>query len=398
MSGLQALVENNNAAVRRMEAIAPILCEWFDRELMQVHSQMPQKNGGLLMGCPVWGDDYIRRMALYSLPTLGSDRNITALSGRCWMVFYCQTGDRPAIWRFTRWLRQMGVYTILREIPDELIALANTTPEDRYGLLSAAQNVLAHMAGHAGMALHMYMPDHLYAEGYFERLLALGAEHEAIVQQGLSVNAATAPPAIERWRQDSGCLAIPDRELGRIVLDHLHPRSGMLCMNEARIPDLMPDSRQTWWRGRDAIHIADSCQNLIWLSPELCLDAPIAFTSTLDMLAPEYVRGSFYVPAVDDGLTFCELSDAGRIPPEGYVGLDRFLFRAWSQVAFTDDYLPYLERRSVFPIPEQDDYLADDEIERQHEWVLMALRSGKQQAMETYFAAQHPSRWMRGAA
>ncbi len=34
-------------------------------------------------------------MGLYCLPTLGGDRNIRALSGKCWLVLYTQLKDRP---------------------------------------------------------------------------------------------------------------------------------------------------------------------------------------------------------------------------------------------------------------------------------------------------------------
>lgn len=390
---LQALVENNVACVKRMEQIAPILCQWFDAELMELHRAMPQDHGGLLMGAPVWGDAYIRRMALYSLPTLGGDRNIQALAGRCWLVLYGAAGERPHLWKITRWLRQMGVRIIWRDIPDELIALAMQTPEDRYGLLACTQNLLAHMAGHAGMGLHMYMPDHLYCDGYFERLLALAQEHPAIVQQGVSVNAATAPADIEAWRDPSGVLAIPPRDLGALALKHMHPRSSMLMVNGAP-PGLMPDSRQVSWKGRDALHIADPCQNLAYLAPALCLDAPIAFTSTLDMLAPEYIPpGSWHMARPEDGLVFCELSDASRIPPPAYVDMDRFLLRAWAQVAFTEDYMEYFKRRCLVPIPEQDDGISDEAIAQHHEAIVQAMYDGKKTAMEVYFAGNHPSRW-----
>lgn len=393
---LKNLVDQNNASIRRMEAIAPLLSAFFDQELMAVHSQFPQANhGGLLMGCPIWGEDYIERMARYSLPSLGSDRNIRALSDCCWMVFYCRAVERPYIWELTRWLRQMGVHTIFRDLPDELLELVKKHPDHRYGPLSSIQNVLAHMAGHAGMGLHMYMPDIVYAEGYFERLLALAETHEAIVQQGISATEA-AIPEIERYRHPTGYLALPDREMGGIALRHIHPRSGKLVMNGLDFPNQLPDSRQVIWVGRDSIQIADCCQLISYLSPELCLDAPIAFTSTLDMLAPEYIRGDFYMPTVDDGLTFFDLSDEGRIPPAGYADLDRWVFRAWSQVAFTDDYMPYLSRRSCTPVPPRaGGWMEEGQIEHQHLTLLSAMADGKQQAMETFFSGQHPPRWER---
>lgn len=396
MSGddIKDLVESNATNVRRMLEMTPLMCQWFDRELMVVHSQMPQNYGGLLMGCPVWGADYINRMSRYSLSTLGSPKNIKALRNRAWMVIYCEPAERPILWMKTRFLRQNGIHTIWRDLPEELLKLAKEIPEARYGLLAVVQNVLAHMAGHAGMGLHMYMVDHSYCDGYFEALADLGGKYPGIIQQGVSVSAQSAADDLEKFRTEDGFLAIPDRALGGIALKHMHPRSHMYMMNNGSIPDKLPDGRQVIWKGKNALHIADSAQLLAWVCPELCLDAPIAFTSTLDMLAPEYIPpGMWYMPKADDGLAFCELSDDSRIPPRSYVGLDRFNLRAWSQVAFTEDYMDYMARRAEVPIPEQEDGLSDDEIKRQHNWFMQSLREGKGRAMEAYFNAQHPTRW-----
>lgn len=400
MSSLDALLKSNVTGMKRARALAPVLAEWFDNEFIDLHRSMPQRgDGGILMGCPIWGDAYIRRMALYSLPTLGTDRNIEALSGRCSIIFYTEMAARPPIWAATRWLRQSGIHTVFRHLPPALVRLANSNSEDRYGLLATVENIVAHTAGHIGAGIHMYMADHLYGPAYFENLDRLSKQHEAIVQQGVSVNAATAILPIEKWRQESGALEIPDIELGRIARNHMHPRSSMFVMNRGHIPDRMPDSRQCSWIGRDAIHIADPCANLAWIGPRLCLDAPVEFSSTLDMLAPDYIPGDqFYMPTRDDGLAFFELSDASRVASQDYVGLDQFLLRYWAQVAFTEDYEPYMQRRSVMPIPEQADGLDDAEIERQHQWVLMALRSGKAQTMEAHASSQFPSRWPRAAA
>lgn len=398
---LQQLVASNEASVRHMQTMAPMLSEWFSHELMVIHSQMPQRNGGLLMGCPVWGDDYIRRMLLYSLPTLGTDANINALRDRCWLVLYSRAADRPYIWKMTRWLRQMGIHTIFRDIPEDLLKLA-VIPEARYGLLGATQNILAHMAGHAGMGLHMYMPDHLYEAGYFESLMRLREQHDAIVQLGVSVNAATVRGPLQQFRDPSGALVLPGVALGDLALEHMHDRSAKLMLNGADFPNELPDSQQWIWKGRDAVHLAGASQNPVYIAPHLCLDAPVAFTSTLDMLHVEYIPAhdgvpQFYVPGPEDGMSFFEMSDENRIPVEGYANYTRWLYRSWSQVAFTDDYLPYLERRSLMPISPNEDGMEVEEIDRQHRQMMLMLRSGKREAMEIYFNGQNPARWERAA-
>lgn len=396
MNDLARLVANNKACIRRSVEVTPLMAEWFDRELLALPAS--QRRGGvILMGAPVWGPRYIQRMALYSLASMGSDRNIAALSGRCEMLFYTTRAERPLVWDATRWLRQCGVHTIMAELPEALVALASQTPEDRYALLATVQNILAHRAGRLGMGLHMWMVDHLYGEGYFERLGVLGTKHEAIVQQGVSVDVASAAGDLERWREPTGAIAIPDRELGGVALAHMHERSSrnVIGRDGRRVPDRMPDCRQVMWVGRDALCIADPCQNLAWLAPELCLDAPVNFMSTLDMLAPDYVRGPWYMPAADDGLAFCELSDADREPSEPHASLPRFLLRAWAQVGFTDDYWEYFERLCRVPIPPQADGLSDAEIDLQHRQVLELLRAGKTRSMEAYHRGQFPPRFDR---
>lgn len=390
---LVRLVDRNNASIRRMEAFAPALCQWFDSELMAVSSQLPQATGGILMGAPVWGQAYIERMLLYSLPTLGSPKNLEALSGKCSFVFYSTPGDRPILWQATRWMRQAGIHTVWRDIPQELLEML-THPESKYGVLSACQNALTHMAGHAGAGFHMYMPDHAYSDGYFHSLARLGAKYPAIVQQTVSVDIEAAKPELEFCRRDGSALVIPAKQLGAIALRHMHARSNGHIMNKGRIPDQMPDSRQAIWIGKDSIAIADCCRNLMWLAPELCMDAPIAFTSTLDMLAPEYIPpGTWYEPSADDDMVHVELSAGRHKEPRGYVSSERFILRCWAQVSYTEDYMEYMERLSRLPIPEQTDYLSEEEIERQHQWILNAMREGKTRAMEAYFARQHPSRW-----
>src|SRR5512139_3547969 len=108
MNEIDVLIESYDAQRKRMETVAPNMCVWFDHVLMQIHSSLPTSTVGLLMGCPVWCEAYIDRMMRYSLPTMGTDRNLAALSGKAVMVFYGLKVDRPLIWKATRWMRQMG--------------------------------------------------------------------------------------------------------------------------------------------------------------------------------------------------------------------------------------------------------------------------------------------------
>lgn len=368
---------------------------WFDAELMAVHAQMPQRHGGLLMGCPIWGKPYIERMVLYTLATLAAERNVAALSGRCWMVFYTTTPERPIVWQATRWLRQVGVHTLFRELPGELATLASKSPTARYALLAAVQNILAHMAGHAGMGLHMWMPDHPYSERYFERLGELGTHHEVIVQQSVSTDASVMERELERRREPGGAIAIPGLDLNGLAVRHMHRRSAIALMDASRIPDRLPSGRQLLWIGRDALHVADVCRNLVWVCPELCLDAPADFLSTLDVLAPNYIRGPWCDVSHDPDMAYCELSPANRVADERVFSRAQWTANVWEFSNFTDDYTPFFERRIRIPISEQAEFVPDGEIERQHQWAINVLRADKTAAMEAHFREQFPPRFPR---
>ena len=402
MNEIDLLLNHNSMVVKRMESMSPMLAQFFGASLLKIHEQMPTSHGGLLMGCPVWGRPYIDRMVKYSLPTLGSPRNIKYLSGKAVLVFFCFEEDRPYLWEATRWLRQERIHTLFRDLPPGLreIAIAKER-DDKYGILAPVQNLLAHMAGHAEMGLHMYMPDHVYCDGYFESLAKLGTKYPAIVHQGMSLDASKAMPELDKWRQvdNYSSISIPALRLGDLTISCMHPRSSQNVMNYGgSIPTdggtpVLPDCRQVAWIGKDALHIADPCHLVAWLCPELCLDAPISFTSTLDMLHPDYIPpGMWHMAGPDDGMVFAELSEPSSIVRE-WVGLERFLMRAWQQVAFTPDYMPYLSRRCLIRISEQAGYLSDAEIDRQHRWILDAMAKGKRWAMEAYFRGQCPPRW-----
>jgi hypothetical protein len=395
---IDILIESYDMQRKRMETVAPAMCQWFDLMLMQIHASLPVPTGGLLMGCPVWGEAYVDRMIRYSLPTLGSDKNLEALSGKAVMVFYGIKADRPIIWKATRWMRQMGIPTIWRDIPLELMQVLSQTAEDKYAILSTVQNLLAIEAGHNGMALHMYMIDHAYQDGYFYNLARLGGKHDAIVQQGCSVDVDSAAPDIENFRQaGTGAIAIPTQQMGAIILKHMHSRTSRTIMNGLDFPNQMPRSHQATWIGNGAIHMASAPQNIAWLSPQLCMDAPVAFTSTLDMLPPEYIPpGTAYMAGPDDGLAFCELSDPKRAAPASLLApgdMEGFIYRHWAQVGFTEDYMEYFGKRCLIRIPEQDDYMPDAEIAAQHNHILHAVKDGHVRSMKKMFRGQAPLRW-----
>jgi hypothetical protein len=113
-----------NIAVDRYEVIVKRLQPWFDEENSHLYGEAPVRGEGVLIGCPVWGKEYIERFALYSLPSIGSPANLAALAGHCRMVPYFQTEARPVLFWLTRWLSRAGIDIQFRTIPDSVLKLA----------------------------------------------------------------------------------------------------------------------------------------------------------------------------------------------------------------------------------------------------------------------------------
>lgn len=409
MNEIDVLIKSYDMQRKRMEGLSPLICQWFDIVLMDIHRSLPKQEGGILLGCPIWGPKYVDEMVRYSLASLGEEQNLQALAHKASIVFYGLKSDRPNIWAATRWLRQSGIHTVWRDVPAEMFHALKETPEDKYAILSPVQNLLAIEAGHNGMGLHMYMPDHLYCAGYFKRLAELGGKHPAIVQQTCSVDVGSAASDVEYWRQvGSDFLAIPPAQLGGLMLKHMHRRTSRTIMNGLNQGDY-PRSHQATWIGKDAIHMASAPQNIAWLCHELCMDAPVAFTSTMDMLPPDYIPfGMSYMAQPGDGLVHAELSspmDLVKAGLDGYGTLEEFVYRHWAQVGFTEDYMEWFTRRCLIPIPEGAAWewfegrdgrpMRGGEIAAQHRHIVSAVLQGHVPAMKRMFRGQAPLRWPR---
>lgn len=365
------------------QGIIPRLMEpWFDAEHEELYARAPVKGEGVLMGCPLWGRDYIERFACYCIPTLLAPANKAALKDRCRLVLFIPEAAKRLLHRLTRGLANAGITVVFRYIPEDVLRMLDTGDYGaRFRALALCGNVLTHMAGRAGMAYHMIQPDQTYAHRYFENLLRLGKDHQAITQMSLNVSLESAAEEIEQYRTPDGALVFPDRELGDLGYRHMHAQCQLHSMQVAKFPDAIPSSHRLWWQGRDAIHMYSAHTHPAWLSAELCLDSPVAFTSTLDTLLPEYIPPGpdgdpvFYVPTVDDGMMFIELSDSDKPANRPYVDAPEFCTNFWGNSSFSNAYMPFFVRPSLVPIKPQASYITDAEIERQFAEILAALEA-----------------------
>lgn len=378
--------------------IPTVVQPWFNAEHKELYGTPAIKGDGVLMGIPVWGRAYIERFLAFCLPTLGAPASIAALKGRCRLVIYTEPAARPLMHRRTGWLRRAGIEVLIRDIPDPVLGILDHGYYARFRVLACVQNVLTHMAGRAGMGFHMLQPDHLYSHAYFENMMRLGEKHDAVVQIG--INASLTDESIEDiegFRMESGVLSIPDRELGDLGFRHMHPQCRLHSMNDAKFPDRIPLSHRLWWQGKDTVHMYSAHENPAWLSPELCLDSPVAFTSTLDTLLPEYIPGDFYVPTIEDGMTFIEVSDGDKPANRPYVPLEEFYGEFWRNGSFSTEYVPYFERPTLIPIKPKASYLTDEVITKQFEQLMTGVMGAQASVGLKWLQNKYRSRFAKAA-
>ena len=389
----------------RAEHIAKRLQPWFDQEMYEIYGSPPDAPPGhwaqqhmtrLMMGFPVWGKEYIQRFVLYGLASIMAPPNLAALKGRCRVVIYTENAARPVLFRLTRPAHRAGIDFVFRNIPDWVLELTKEW-ESQFFVVGCVQNICAHMASRAGMAFSMTMPDHLVGPQFYPNLIRLGQKHEAIYQAGLSIEIGAAAEHIEQFRAEDGSLSVPDIELGNLAAKHLHPQSHAHLMNLAKVPDHMPMSHRLIWQGKESIHIHSCHGNPIWLAPHLLRDPPIAFTSTMDCLTPEYVPGEFYVPTPQDQMAFVEVSDFRKPELGQSVSADGFAEWVFNQTSFTDDYWPYFKRPSVMRCSPQPEGLDESEIDRQYAQVMEVLETRKGKMMSEFLQRKFGNRFQQDA-
>lgn len=346
--------------------------QWFGEAVAKLMDAPAPRGHGIVLGCPLWGDKYVERFKTYGLPTLTAPKNLQALRYRARLVLFTDRPSFIALWNATRDLERQGVEVLLPLIPLEVMQLWNKHETNKYWVLGTAQNIALQMCARWKMGFHMVMPDHMHGPRYFEnlfRLLTLGKR--AIAQTGISADITTAGPEIERWRDADGHIAIPDRDLCDIAWRHLHPQMQACVMSPGRFPDAMPNSHFLIWPGADRLHLYSPHMNAVYISPELCQRAQPRIPATLDAELPSFMPQDFYVPTIEDGLGFVEVSDSEKPADAAPVPFPAFAERALSQVNFSTDFMPFFQRCCEVPIHRA--FMTPDEIKAEHRAVLQKL-------------------------
>ncbi len=338
----------------------PKLEDWYYAALARLYDEVPPRRDGILvMGCPVWGDQFIHEFAHWCVPSMMEPESAAALRrDGCRLVVCTTAADRPALLRAIAGLDRAGVELQFIEIPEEVIQLARESPQIKLFLLGTAQKLVLEAARRIGGGFNMLMPDHVHGAGYYARHAELRKKHDAIAQCGISAAREPAQADMEAFRLADLTLSVPPTKLGDIGWRHLHNHHRANIMAPAHpvsstFPDAMPRTQLMLWRTRDRL-IAHSCRpNPIWLSPALVAAIPtdLQRPATLDCEVPILAPQGCYLTTAEDGMVALELTAGDDKPADGTrVSFDQFNRRAWNEARYSDVYLDLLGRRTELPL------------------------------------------------
>jgi hypothetical protein len=279
----------------------------------------PSKRGvRLVMGFPLWGQEYTRRFLDYSLPSLLASLDVLDAAG--WeMIIYADEVAHTLL----KQADTAGVYS-LRAMPDDIVERLHNQPMLKYSALAAVHHVIVRYAGLVGAGAHAACPDAIYSERFFERLFGLAERHPAIVGMNLAM-ANAARFSLDEHRRGQ-VIAIPARTAGDLCLRGVNAEWRAAQMND-RPAHHMPASHVIWWRTRDTVRIHSPHVNIAWLSNEQCRQVEGGVTGTLDAEAERYTGDDWYAIQAEDDMAWFSVS--GTLMP---CGKSFVPFAAWRQL------------------------------------------------------------------
>jgi hypothetical protein len=306
-----------------------LLKQWYRHALFKQCETPRSRDGGLLMGVPIWGDTYIRRFARYGLPSLLAGGNREALAGSRLLLF----SDRAGLSRLYELvqalkLARLGIVPEFIEIPPEVMHFMATFQQAKYLVLGTVQNLMPQIAARHGMAFHFLMCDHIYNPDYFPNLSKLGEDHHAIAQLCTSMLLDEASDTAINAYRAGPTLAIPGPELTRLGWKHLHPQTRGAILTD---PNRWPQMHLVAWPGETRLHMHCPHQNPAWLSATACQMAPMVAPISLDAELPLLMPGKFMVPKPEHGLQCVEVSGLDKPAVEQTWNFAQFAYNLWVQ-------------------------------------------------------------------
>lgn len=302
--------------------------------------------GGLVMGCPLYGEVYSDRFAEYVLPSMLSRRNRYALERMDWQIVMFVDGYARE--RLKAADAPLAFVDIPQPIMDGVLAEGNY----KYPLLTACHNILVHKARDIGAGFHMLVGDTIYGDGYFENLERLAKTHDAMAQTALTVEAFGALPAIEKYRQADGSIAVPGWQLAYIGVEHMAPDWASWNMDGITDFSEMPSSHYIHFRSKDTIRAHCAHKNVAWINNDRCTRIEPHLGGTLDSELPRYIAGGFYTPRLEDDMAVLSLS--GHNPPVGRQPWASYKRGFWDFIGNggkNNRFLPYWLHGCEWPAP-----------------------------------------------
>ena len=358
---------------------------WFAQDFTTIHNQPREERGGILLACPVWGEAYITRFALFCVTTLLAPANAAALAdGKSRIVLFTDEAGVFLLAQVKRRLEAAGIDVRLYLIPSAITALIGKNRQNRYTLLSVVHNIGVQMAGRLGMGFNMMAGDHVYAADFFPNLKRLATKYHAIAQSALSADIATVGRGLAKYF-DKDRLAVPGDRLNAIAWKHLHPQMQWMTvgLNRRNITDRLPGATWLAWRGKRSLSIISPHMNVTYLSPLMCKNAPTCVPDTLDTALPAFMPAGAYIAGPADGLAYIEVSDADKGHTLENLTTAQWVDNLWHVVKFKEAYLPFM-RPCEIAIPTSATGLSAKAIERQRGVLMQALVDGRERSKDQF--------------
>jgi hypothetical protein len=373
------------------EKYIPSLKAWFRREWQRLNSQPPAPGRGLLMGCPLWGEEYVDRFFYFGLPSIRAPKNIEALrENGCRLVLYTDDASFERFWVMKRALRAEGITAEVHIIPQEIMDQVPDKALNKYWLLGTVQQLLIQEAAESGMAFHALHPDHLHCDEYFVNLFRLAKDgNDCIAQTSISGDIGACLPELEQWRDAKewldddkkeknphhGSLSIPALELGDLGWRHLHMQTRYNLMNGVDITKEFPKTHFQCWQAEEKLMLYCCHMNAAYLAPSVCRQAPVRLHNALDTELPFFMPANttVCVPDASDGMTFIELSDDTKGGAAALVSFIEFATQCWSTVHYRDDWMPFFRVANEVPIKPQSEFLTVEDIQKRQNSIVQAL-------------------------
>lgn len=353
--------------------------EWFLEWQFALRASPRQDiRGGVVLGCPLWGEDYIDRFERYCVASLLTPENAAALAGSRLALFTDAASVNRVAGVERRFAGRMEV--LIYRIPPELMDGLQWHENARYVILGTVNNIALQMAARWGMGFHMFMPDHIYCRDYFRKLLSLGTQYHAIVQAALTMDMETGASDLESLRGKHCAIDATPEALTEVAWRHLHPHVRSRFVDGS---SRLPLSSWLAWRGEDRLVTMSPHHHPAWMSPHLCRYAPSRVPHTMDAELPQFMHFGFYPPQPTDGLTYIEVSSGDKPSVGDVVPFADWSAHTWEVMKFRDNYLPVLGTPIEIAIPAGDG-MPLREIGQARAGLLEAHTAGKLAAMEAW--------------